>query len=153
MERSDSITQRSLPLVWSQIYNGAMKTFIPALAVLMILLATPARAAQIRVYCHSVLINDLYVDVRGTLYLENSGGPQSRASGNLRITLNSSTNQESPRVYGGYYDDGTFQIAELRTTSSNIREIYMDFKAGLHQSKSYVETMNGTWFKMGCKIE
>jgi hypothetical protein len=111
-----------------------------------------ANAPGVRVHCRNVMISHPYVEINGLVNM-NTSGPSTTVNGNLRVSLQDTTNIKTISVAGYYLNDGSNENMDLVSRSaSDIRSIFMNFKAGLHSAQSYVELWNGAWLRMGCEI-
>jgi hypothetical protein len=129
---------------------------IPLLAIIAVSLGASsaeaaANSASVRVDCQSQSAFNPYVRVRGTLFINGTGGDNVR--GDLTIAV-STVNQSRMPVVGQYIESGpNIRFMELRPANYGaVDQIYIDLEAGDFTESSYVSFTGGDFRRMACRF-
>ena len=129
---------------------------IPLLAIIAVSFGAASAGAatdskSVRVDCQSQSAFRPYVRVRGTLFINDTGGENVR--GELTVAV-STINQSRVPVIGQYVENGpNIEFMELRPINfGTVDQIYIDLKAGDFTENSYVSFTGGDFRRMACRF-
>ena len=92
-----------------------------------------------------------YISVRGSFDVAPDTVNGNNVRAQLRVSASAAGGYFSGPFQGQYQEVGRQAFMTLVPNGSGIREIFIDF-GDQFSGNSYVETQNGRWYKMACRV-